>query len=236
MAKIKVSPEYSAQSSITRATPLLEVSIKHIISNENTTELNSLRVADYGCGKLRHLCIFRNYFDSIYLVDTKFQLSRTLKLFGEKTTITKYIATLETSNNIRILNGSEFESSKLGLNAIFSIAVLDVVLPSTRTTMIETVHKNLKPGTTMIETVHKNLKPGGFFVIIIPRNDSSILKRCLQNNKYYDGYFFNHHGITTFFKNFREAEHLVNKITRSGFVLVKNLSIYRHVCLLFKKK
>jgi len=222
MAKIKVSPEYSAQPSIARATPLLEVSIKHIISNENTTELNSLRVADYGCGKLRHLCIFRNYFDSIYLVDTKFQLSRTLKLFGEKTTITKYIATLETSNNIRILNGSEFESSKLGLNAIFSIAVLDVVLPGTRT--------------TMIETVHKNLKPGGFFVIIMPRNDSSILKRCLQNNKYYDGYFFNHHGITTFFKNFRKAEHLVNKITRSGFVLVKNLSIYRHVCLLFKKK
>ena len=222
MAKIKVSPEYSAQPSVARATPLLEVSIKHIISNENTTELNSLRVADYGCGKLRHLCIFRNYFDLIYLVDTKFQLSRTLKLFGEKTTITKYIATLETSNNIRILNGFEFESSELGLNAIFSIAVLDVILPSTRT--------------TMIETVHKNLKPGGFFVIIIPRNDSSILKRCFQNNKYYDGYFFNHHGITTFFKNFREAEHLVNKITRSGFVLVKNLSIYRHVCLLFKKK
>jgi len=222
MAKIKVSPEYSAQPSVARATPLLEVSIKHIISNENTTELNSLRVADYGCGKLRHLCIFRNYFDSIYLVDTKFQLSRTVKLFGEKTTITKYIATLETSNNIRILNGSEFESSELGLNAIFSIAVLDVVLPSTRT--------------TMIETVHKNLKPGGFFVIIIPRNDSSILRRCSQNNMYYDGYFFNHHGITTFFKNFREAEHLVNKIIRSGFVLVKNLSIYRHVCLLFKKK
>jgi SAM-dependent methyltransferase len=222
MAKIKVLPEYSAQPSVARATPLLEVSIKHIISNENTTELNSLRVADYGCGKLRHLCILRNYFNSIYLVDTKFQLSRTVKLFGEKTTITKYIATLETSNNIRILNGSEFESSELGLNAIFSIAVLDVVLPSTRT--------------TMIETVHKNLKPGGFFVIIIPRNDSSILKRCLQNNKYYDGYFFNHHGITTFFKNFREAEHLVNKIARSGFVLVKNLSIYRHVCLLFKKK
>ncbi len=222
MTKIKVAPEYSAQPSVARATPLLEVSIKHIILNENTTELNSLRVADYGCGKLRHLYIFRNYFDSIYLVDTKFQLSRTVKLFGEKTTITKYIATLKTSNNIRILNGSEFESSELDLNAIFSIAVLDVVLPSTRT--------------TMIETVHKNLKPGGFFVIIMPRNDFSILKRCLLNNKYYDGYFFNHHGITTFFKNFREAEHLVNKITRSGFVLVKNLSIYRHVCLLFKKK
>ena len=222
MAKIKILPEYSAQPSVARVTPLLEVSIQHVLSSENTTEINSLRVADYGCGKLRHLCIFHNYFNSIYLVDTKFQLSRTLKLFGKKTTITQYITTLETSNNIRILNGSEFESSELGLNAIFSIAVLDVVLPNTRT--------------TMIETAHKNLKPGGFFVIIMPRNDSSILKRCLQNNKYYDGYFFNHHGITTFFKNFRETEHLVNKITRSGFVLVKNLSIYRHVCLLFRKK
>lgn len=222
MAKIKISPEYSAISSVATPNPLLKVSIKYILLNENAGKLKSLKIADYGCGKLRHLHMFLDYFNPIYLVDTQFQLSRMLKLFVEKTKIKKYINELKTSKKLIALKDSEFESSRLGLDLIFSIAVFDVVLSKTRS--------------TMIKTAYRNLKQGGFFIIIIPRNDSSFLRRCSQENKYYDGYFFNHHGITTFFKNFRETKYLINRVNKNGFMLKNDLSKYRNVCLIFRKK
>jgi len=219
--KIKIYPEYSAQPSIAKPNPLLEVSIQYILSNRNPQKIKLLKIVDYGCGKLRHLHVFFKYFNTIYLVDTEIQLSRVQRLFGEKTSVTHYIDNLRTSKKMRVFNNHEFESLTLAVDIVFSIAVFDVVLPHVRR--------------RMIKASYKNLKKGGYFVVIIPRNDSSILKRCSENNKYADGHIFHHHGIVTFFKNFSETKHLINKITKIGFVLSKDLSRYRNVCLIFEK-
>jgi len=152
MAKIKISPEYSAIPSVANPNPLLKVSIKYILLNENAGKLKSLKIADYGCGKLRHLHMFLDYFNPIYLVDTQFQLSRMLKLFGEKTKIKKYINELKTSKKLIALKDSEFESSRLGLDLIFSIAVFDVVLSKTRLT----IFKNFREIKYSINRVNKN--------------------------------------------------------------------------------
>lgn len=143
--KIKISPEYSAQPSVAKPNSLLEIAIQYIL-NKNLVRSKLLKIADYGCGRLRHFHIFLKYFDVIYLVDTEFQLSRLIKLFGKKTTIKQYIANIKTSKKIEVLNNYEFESSKLNLDIVFSIAVFDVVPPKTRTNMIKSSYENLKKG------------------------------------------------------------------------------------------
>ena len=221
--KIKISSEYSAQSSITRPNPLFLKSVRYILDNGFISKrADSLKIADQGCGKLRHLNILCLCFNTIYLIDTDFQLKRKQTLFGEKTNIKEYVNSLKIAGkNLFVLSDMDFNSSNLGLDIIFNICVFDIELPKTRK--------------AMVSCAYKNLSDDGLYVVIVPRNDQSILVRCTPTNIYSDGHIFNHHGVTTFYKNYIDTRKLIRSFVRQGFVLEADLSIYRQICLILRK-
>ncbi len=180
MGELKINSEYSAQPSIQKPNPFLRESIDYILENKiiNNT-VSKIKVGDYGCGKLRHLLILEEYFKNIVLIDTKQQLERKQKLFEiNNTTAKEYIKKYHNnSTNISVFDTEKISAQKIKFDIIFNICVFDVVLKATRF--------------EIIENVRKLLKMNGIFVLIIPRNDFSIIKRCCPENRYQDGYILN---------------------------------------------
>lgn len=223
MNKIKINSAYSALPSIAKPNPFVSIAITHIFNNILVSEdFNRLKIADQGCGKLRHLKILSEYFNTIYFIDVEFQLNRIQKLFGLKIDIKEYIDSIKIpGKRLFVISELDFESSNLNLDMIFNICVLDVEIPKTRK--------------AMISAAYKNLKKNGLYIVIIPRNDQSILVRCKIKNKYIDGHVFHHHGVTTFYKNYRNTKQLINILQSQGFSLESDLSVYRQVCLILRK-
>lgn len=223
-ARVVVQPAYSAQPSVSRPNPRLEVAIDYLVEQlYDSQDIRELRVADQGCGKLRHLSTLENVFHRIWLIDTEFQLSRRQTLFGTSaTSVRDYVARATHGNTLVLLTEKEFEASALNLDIIFCLCVMDVVLPNTRS--------------AIIRAAHRNLRKGGLYVVIIPRNDQSILVRCRPGNRYSDGHVFSHPGnVWTFYRNFQSLDSLLEGLEHRGFVLQADLSIYRQVCLIMRK-
>jgi len=224
MARIEINSAYSAQPSIATPNPFVEIAIKYCLENGLISrDSNKTRIADQGCGNLRHLTILCRYFDTIYLVDKEYQLNRLKRLFGlDGTNVKDYISSLKMSGKkFTVLSDSVFDSSNLNLDIVFNICVFDVEVPKTRK--------------AMTTAAYKNLKKGGFYVVIIPRNDQSILVRCTTKNRYLDGHIFQHHRITSFYKNYRDTRSMIYTLAKHGFVLETDLSVYRQVCLILRK-
>jgi hypothetical protein len=110
-------------------------------------------------------------------------------------------------------------------NADFAIcvAVMDVVLPADRI--------------SITAAAFQNLRDGGYFSVIVPRNDSSIIKRCNDGNRFMDGHVFKNRGHQqrTFYTNYRNQQELIQMGERAGFELIRDQSIYRQVSLIFQK-
>jgi len=217
-----IEPAYSAQASCFYPNPKLEEAIQHLQSSNND-DFKEQRVVVQGSGKLRHLEIYERYFKEIFLVDTKFQLTRELTLFGEKTTVKRFIKERQNRSgyNYTVLTATEFEEAKVEARLLFNVNVLDVVTPRVRK--------------QVLCDASFNLQSEGLGIFIVPRNDSSILKRCKPENKHLDGHIFSHHGTHTFFKNFQNKEELIEKLERARFKLIKDLSTYRQICFIAKK-
>lgn len=115
----------------------------------------------------------------------------------------------------------QFSLSNLNLDLVSCVAVMDVVLPHARK--------------SILESAYRNLRVGGILVLVAPRNDSTILRRCTEKNAYSDGYVFPNHGAHTFFHNFRDQTKLIGLCERTGFRVSNDMSVYRHVCLLLQK-
>ena len=214
---ISIKPEYSTQPCAQLPNPMVRRAIDYLHASQDASE--QIKIADQGCGALRHLRVLLKSYDHITLVDTKLQLSRKHTLDGIQRTIPEYIDSLELRNkDVLIMDNTEFLASRLDLNAIFNICTFDVVIPETR---IE-----------MLEAARQNLKDGGNFILIIPRNDSSIICRCKDDNKLSDGHYFKRYGAFTFYTNFRKYDDLLDIMAALGFTLVKDLSIFRQVCLI----
>jgi len=215
----QIRPEYSAQGTNTLPNPMLIQAIRAV------KELSPLicHVADQGCGRLRHLRQLLKAFKRITLVDTPLQLGRRMRIDGTIQTIPEYIWGLSRSERKRIciMATTEFEAAELKLDAVFSICTFDVVPKSTRA--------------EMARAAHRNLKEKGIYVVIVPRNDASITHRCTDDNRYQDGHIFLHHGIATFYVNFRDHVPLIRFLERLGFRLLYDMSNYRQVCLILAK-
>ena len=221
MTNIKINSAYSAQPSIFKPNPFVLPAIKYIFNNNLLSKNNKIKIADQGCGKLRHLKIFRESFSKIYLIDTEFQLNRQQIIFNEENTIREYINTYIKDKEIYVLSNKEFMMSHLNVDIIFNICGFDVETPNVRK--------------EMVSSAYLNIKNGGFFVIIIPRNIHSVIVRCNKNNKYQDGHIFYHHGIATFYKNYDIVTSLVHNLDKIGFSMVADLSKYEYVCLILNK-
>jgi hypothetical protein len=173
-----------------------------------------------GCGKLRHYELLLSYSEELYLVDTQEQLSATHFDAGHEYCVRDVAqAARENGRKVYTLPAVEFAASKLGLDLVVCVATLDVVLPRTRF--------------LMINSASRNLRRAGLFIVVAPRNDSTILRRFRPDNAYHDGHVFHHHGVYTFFHNFRDHSPIVKTCRKAGLELKKDLSSYRQVCLVF---
>jgi hypothetical protein len=224
MAALTVRSSYSAQPSTAKANPFVERSIAYVAEqNLLNAKFHSATVADQGCGKLRHLPVLEKHYRRILFVDTADQFARRQKIFeSDNTTIAEYAKGLKHGRTrVEILTAEEFEKSNLRLDLILNACVLDVEIPSARK--------------RILRTASQNLKVGGLLLLIVPRNDQTILVRCSNRNKAFDGHAFEHHGIVTFYKNFKDASELIRAGHEAGLDLVADLSVYRQACLIFKR-
>ena len=139
-------------------------------------------------------------------------------------TLSEFLSTLHVgrARRIRIQDAEEFAIKRSHVDVVFAINTFDVVPPATR------AH--------MTEAAIQNLRREGLYVVIIPRNDVTITSRCTRGNRFLDGHVFTHHGVRTFFRNFQEYDSVIRLIRRRGAELIADLSVYRHVCLLFAKR
>jgi len=223
---LRIHSENSAQGTTTNANPLVETVLTKITS-EKTYGLDSkgknLKLVDLGCGKLRHLCICSKFANQIILVDTVEQITRTQKFAGTNYTMEQFVQSLGNHRSkITIIATTEFEKQHHNADIVLSVAVMDVVLKGDRE--------------QMSRSAFNNLSKGRYFVVIVPRNDSSILKRCSKSNEYQHGNVFNSRGDSnrTFYSNFADHTPLLRLFERIGFRLVDDLSVYRQVCLILR--
>jgi hypothetical protein len=219
---IRIRSEYSAQRRSHPPNPALKAALELI--QKARPDLKQLgKVGDLGCGKLRHYNVLAPRSDELYLIDTEDQLSGAHFDVGEEYSVRKVAERARNhGKKVHVLSNSEFASSKLRLDLVVCIAVLDVVLPAVRQ--------------EVLRSAVNNLGQRGHFIVIAPRNDSTILKRCGPDNAFHDGHIFRHHGVHTFYHNFRDHRPIVESCKRAGAALVEDLSIYRQVCLIFKRK
>jgi hypothetical protein len=181
------------------------------------------KVADLGCGKLRHYKLLSAKSNALFLVDTPCQLAAN-HVDGRATyTIPQVVQNaLKQGREVYALSLPEFAAAEHMMDVIFCVAVFDVVLRKTRR--------------LITKTVAQKLKIDGHIVVIAPRNDASILRRCSEENAYSDGHVFEHHGLQTFFHNFRTYKSIVQDCANEGLFLTSDLSRYRQVCLIFERR
>lgn len=218
-AKPNIRPEFSAQRRSHPPNPALELAVHSVREVRPGTD-GWGRVADLGCGKLRHFDIIAPHSAELFLVDTEEQLSTTHIDAGVEYSVRQVAAgARKHGRKVHALTVSEFATAELSLDLILCVAVLDVVPAVTRS--------------QILKSAARNLKKSGMLIIIAPRNDTTILDRCTPENAYRDGHVFFHHGIYTFFRNFRDHSSIINTAKRLGLTLVRDLSRYRQVCLIF---
>jgi SAM-dependent methyltransferase len=189
-------------------------------------DISSFRVADQGCGNLRHFEILRRSFRHLFFIDTVLQTKRVHKIGAQETTLTDYIANLNGhTDRYKLLNNVEFKRTNLNLDAVFCTCVLDVVPAKVRR--------------EVIQSAASNLKQGGYYCLIVPRNDQTITSRCTRSNSYEDGHLFCRQGYCTFYANFSNGAQCLSRLTKllgGRFAQVCDLSVYRHLCLVMRKR
>jgi SAM-dependent methyltransferase len=219
--RINIQPEYSAQRRSHPPNPALFVSVKAVAALQNSGKKLG-RLADLGCGKLRHYRILAPRANELFLIDTSKQLSALHRDGAVSYTVYQVAeAARRRGRNTQVFTSQEFPLAHLELDVVFCVAVFDVIPRKIRK--------------ELTNAAARNLTNGGFFVVIAPRNDTSILRRCSRDNSYLDGHAFWHHGVWTFFHNFRSYDGIVRDCKRAGLWLVKDMSRYRQVCLIFRK-
>jgi SAM-dependent methyltransferase len=177
-------------------------------------------VVDCGCGQLRNTHVLLSLSSRLVLVDTACQLESEHNFLGEKMRVAAYVKRTWPEEHISVMSVSEFNASRLQADVVFSINVLDVVPAKTRA--------------AVLRASLRNLRDGGIFVAVVPRNDGWTLRICTPQSRYNDGYIFPHAHGYTYYRNW-SGDSLALIIKRHGFRLVKDLSIYRQVCLLGEK-
>jgi phospholipid N-methyltransferase len=224
MQRLEIHPENSAQGTNSRPNPFVQPILERLATEKQFTLRPKVKLVDLGCGKLRHLEICRGFAKHIVLVDTKTQIERVQKFGNMNCTMKQYIDSIESSAlKIDIVTIEEFERQHHNADIVLSVAVMDVVLKDART--------------QMMQAAFRNLRAGGYFIVIVPRNDSSLLVNCKATNKYQDGFVFRNRGheALTFYTNFRDPSALLRLLADYGFELLEDYSVFRQICWILQR-
>jgi SAM-dependent methyltransferase len=157
---------------------------------------------DYGCGKLRYQRPISDTTDTLALVDSEIQLSRTQVLQGKKTSIR---GNFNQSNQTMIFNDAEFRQLKRKFDRGFCINVLSVI-PS------------FKHRRRVMETIHKRLRSKGkcLFVVQYRNSDFARMSRMPNAKPWLDGFLVDSLRGYSFY-GLISPERLEKSLNRAGF-------------------
>jgi SAM-dependent methyltransferase len=99
---------------------------------------------DYGCGKLRYIEHILERTETLTVVDSNTQLSRTQQILGKKTSIRQLFSG---KNNVRVLDAGEFVRFASVYDRAFCINTLSVIpIMSIRLNVIQKIYTQLAQG------------------------------------------------------------------------------------------
>lgn len=129
---------------------------------------------DYGCGKLRYQRAIIERTDTLALVDSEVQLSRTQRVLGREISIRNLC---KQSNRIQVFNDEEFENLDTQFDRGFCINVLSAI-PSYRRRY------------QVLDTIRRKLRSGGecLFVVQYRNSDFTRMQRMDNARPYLDGF------------------------------------------------
>jgi SAM-dependent methyltransferase len=161
---------------------------------------------DYGCGKLRYLSSILEITQTLTLVDSEIQLSRTQQLKGRATTVRDILAS---SNRVDVLNDAEFGGVAAEFDRGFCINVLSVIpIYAKRRHVLKTIWQKLRPG-------------GECLFVVQYRNSDFNRMRSLPNARpWRDGFLidslrgFSFYGLIT-------PDRLASMLSSAGFILLE---------------
>lgn len=216
--KTIIRSELSAQGINKNPNPMLVKLLSNLKQHKHNGSLGT--IVDQGCGQLRHVSLFLKVSTKLVLVDTEYQLGIPHEFNGHKLTIPDYINKRWPLENITLLDSNEFAKSRVQADFVFSINVLDVTTRQTR-------HD-------IATDAKRNLSTHGFYVIIIPRNDTWTLRICNQSNKFTDGHIFPHKRGFTYYRNWSNPA-ISKWVNDHGLIIVNDYSNYKHVVLFCRR-
>ena len=115
---MRISSEYFALPNAKKPSPMLARAIEYLAGQRDFK--GEMKVADQGCGALRHLKLMLESYDHIYLIDTREQFNRKHTIDGVKTTVPDYVSNLELANRqICLMTNRDFSRTSLDLDAIY---------------------------------------------------------------------------------------------------------------------
>ena len=125
--KYDIRSEFSAQRMSHTPNPAVSWAIAKLLPEGNLGP--NLRIADQGCGKLRHFRTLSPIARELILVDTEDQLSRTYRDGDREYTVKQFAQSVSNRRRrVVVMTSDEFSCSQLHLDIVFCIAVFDVVL------------------------------------------------------------------------------------------------------------
>lgn len=129
---------------------------------------------DFGCGKLRYQRAISETCDTVALIDSEIQLSRTQTLRDDQVSIRELY---KRSNRVHVLNDLEFDKLDARFDRGFCINVLSVI-PS------------LARRKQALETIWRKLKRGGecLFVVQYLNSDFTRMRKMKNAKPFLDGF------------------------------------------------
>jgi SAM-dependent methyltransferase len=168
-----------------------------------------VRTFDYGCGKLRYAAAMANTTETLALVDSEIQISRTQVLLGKKTSIRAQIAK---SNQINVYNDIEFREMRTRFDRGFCINVLSVIPSYVRRRAV-------------LDVIRDKLYPGGECLFVVQyRNSDFTRMQGMQNARaWLDGFLVDSLRGYSFY-GMIPPERLKGLLTRAGFIILDTMT------------
>jgi hypothetical protein len=219
MSDIQVVHEYSAQGIRKGPSKALIQLIENLGESlvHHAFSSNGPLVVDQGCGQLRNVETLLSISNRIVLVDTERQLSTKHLFYDQRLTVCEFAEQHWSDKEVTVLTAKEFAKLSLNADIVFSINVLDVVLPTTRD--------------ELLRAARRNLSTTGMLAVFVPRNDTWTLRRCRSAQRFTDGYVFRNRDAHTFYHNWTNSE-MKSLVNKWGFEIVKDVSVHRYIRLM----
>jgi SAM-dependent methyltransferase len=157
---------------------------------------------DYGCGKLRYQRAIMETTDTLAVVDSEIQVSRTQALRGEDTSIRDLH---KRSNRVQVYNDVEFQKLNAHFDRGFCINVLSVIPSHERRGRV-------------LGTIRRKLRSGGecLFVVQYRNSDFTRMRKMKNANPFLDGFVVDSFRGHSFYGMIR-PESLERSLKKAGF-------------------